>query len=331
MEVRNLDDMLIRRYLLGDVTPEEQRQIEEVLFWGRPDLSPLARIENELIDEYLSGDLSDESRARFESHFMNAPQRRERVAFARALNSYVLARNTPLSTLKPAAADYPKSLVPESSRRSVTRAQVVFQILALCAVIALGTLLVWLLFDRARMKAQLEQANGAQAEIARQEADLRRQIDEQHMRSEELAQALERENEKPEGLPQEPRPRPPHSVSRIEPRLDALVLFPGVTRGQEEIATLVVSPGQTSVRLALVIGKARYERYSVSVISVQGNQRVWSQDGLERTKTTYGEAVVTALPVHQLTMADYLVELHGIARDKSESKFGTYLFHVLMK
>jgi anti-sigma factor RsiW len=331
MEPRNLDDRLIRRYLLGDVTPEEQRQIEKHVFGDQRDLSRLDRIENELIDEYLSGDLSDESRARFETHFMNAPERRERVAFAKALNSYVLVKKMPLSTLEPSAADHQKSLVAESSRRSVTRARAMFQTLTLCAVVVLGILLVRLSADRARIKTQLDQARAAQADFARQEAELRREVDEQHTRSEELAQALKRENEKLIALAEESRRRPPHSVSRIEPSLQALVLFPGVTRGQEEVATLVVAPGQNSVRLALIMGKARYERYSVSLISVQGNKQVWSQEGLDRTKTRYGEAIVTALPVHQLTMADYLVELHGIARDKSERKLATYLFHVLVK
>ena len=91
-----------------------------------------------------------------------------------------------------------------------------------------------------------------------------------------------------------------------------------------------MSPGQTMVRLALIVGNARYDKYRVSVISVQGNQNVWSQDGLERTKTRYGNAVVAALPVKLLTMADYLVEVRGIARD-GERKLRTYSFHLLAK
>src|SRR5258706_14901379 len=102
MEPLNDDERLIRRYLLGDLTLEEQRRLEQHLFSDEHLLSQLNRIENELTDQYVSGELSGNSKEQFERHFMRAPERRESVVFARALNSYVSAKGEPYSPVSSA-------------------------------------------------------------------------------------------------------------------------------------------------------------------------------------------------------------------------------------
>ncbi len=78
----------IRRYLLGDVSPEVQRTVEERLLTEESFLEELSSIEEELIHDYVGGDLSADDRERFERHFLSTEDRRRRLRFALALARY---------------------------------------------------------------------------------------------------------------------------------------------------------------------------------------------------------------------------------------------------
>jgi len=65
-----VDDITIRRYLLGQATDLEQQQAEELLLMDETGRRQIAIVEDELIEEYLAGELSGDELSSFESHFM---------------------------------------------------------------------------------------------------------------------------------------------------------------------------------------------------------------------------------------------------------------------
>jgi hypothetical protein len=79
----SFDDPRLARYLLGEAPPDEQASIEQ-RYCADPDFhAEVQAVERELIDQYIRGELTNT--AAFETHFMAAPSRREKVEFARAL------------------------------------------------------------------------------------------------------------------------------------------------------------------------------------------------------------------------------------------------------
>ena len=94
----NEDDNRLKRFLLGNVTSEEEAQLEDRLFDESDFVRQLAVVEEELIDDYLCGRLTDDERVRFESHFMarrqapgqsdKADVRREQLLTIKALKRY---------------------------------------------------------------------------------------------------------------------------------------------------------------------------------------------------------------------------------------------------
>lgn len=81
---------VIRRYLLGDATDEDQRRsIEGRLLTDDEYYEELLVEEDELIDRYLSGALTDNERKQFEKHFLATPERHQKVHFARAFKRMV--------------------------------------------------------------------------------------------------------------------------------------------------------------------------------------------------------------------------------------------------
>jgi hypothetical protein len=75
----------IRRYLLEGASPEERADLENRYFSDASLFEELTETENDLIDSYVRGELSDFDRQEFERRYLRPPQRRARVQFASAL------------------------------------------------------------------------------------------------------------------------------------------------------------------------------------------------------------------------------------------------------
>src|SRR5262245_47774225 len=97
------DDALLVRYLLGELTPEEQALVEARYLADSEFHDELRAVERDLIDQYVRGELADT--AAFESRFLTSPSRRQKVEFARALaKTKPPGRHVAQSTWLPVAA-----------------------------------------------------------------------------------------------------------------------------------------------------------------------------------------------------------------------------------
>ena len=86
-----VDQQLVRKYLLGTLPPDRLAQLEERLLSENELYEELLIAEDELIDQYLSNQLSDSERTTFESSFLLTPERQQKLRFARTLKRYVSA------------------------------------------------------------------------------------------------------------------------------------------------------------------------------------------------------------------------------------------------
>ncbi len=98
---------LVRRYLLGDLTGSDQENCEEKFMTGDTSLAEIEAAEDELLDEYLAGRLTESERAQFEQHFLSTPERQQKLRFAKVFRRYVASH-------RPAAAEVAASRIPPS-------------------------------------------------------------------------------------------------------------------------------------------------------------------------------------------------------------------------
>jgi len=105
---RDTEDLL-KRCLLGSLEPEEQERLEKELLNDNEYLEELSAAEDELIDSYVRGDLSEPERTRFEQHFLAASERRQKLSFAEALHRYV--KVSALAEVQPATFSGQRPLV----------------------------------------------------------------------------------------------------------------------------------------------------------------------------------------------------------------------------
>ena len=80
-----LNEGFIVRYLLGDLSEQEQIEVEDRAFSDPYYLQNILAVEADLIDEYVRGGLLENQRRQFETRFLASSERRQKVEFARAL------------------------------------------------------------------------------------------------------------------------------------------------------------------------------------------------------------------------------------------------------
>jgi hypothetical protein len=97
------EDLLLKRFLLGELPEGVRGEVEERLFSDPEYFRQFRAAEDELTDEYLYGDLDADERERFETYFLTTPERRESLRIARALKQYI-AKNATHAALADAAA-----------------------------------------------------------------------------------------------------------------------------------------------------------------------------------------------------------------------------------
>src|SRR5207247_4832191 len=91
-------DALLGRYLLDDCSDEERRQVEEQFFASDDEFERLRELEEEVIERYRLGELTADERSRFERAY-GSPPRRDRVLFTRALVQLVRTK-APVTSLR---------------------------------------------------------------------------------------------------------------------------------------------------------------------------------------------------------------------------------------
>src|SRR5215208_6590895 len=79
----------VRRYLLKQLSGEEQSALEARLLTEDDLFTEVEIVEDELIDEYLAHELSRNERKRFEDHFLTTPERESKLSSARAMKRYL--------------------------------------------------------------------------------------------------------------------------------------------------------------------------------------------------------------------------------------------------
>lgn len=85
---------MIREYLLGQLSGEQQQWVEERLISDRDFFEQVTIIEDELIDDYIGGSLPKVERERFLHHFLSTPQQRQRLRSAMILRQHVSGLDT---------------------------------------------------------------------------------------------------------------------------------------------------------------------------------------------------------------------------------------------
>jgi len=89
------NQLLLRRYLLGDLPDEQAQRFEEEFFADDEQFSELLAAEDDLIDAFLEKRLSAADRQRFESRFLTTERGRQKIALGSLLRPALRRQSAP--------------------------------------------------------------------------------------------------------------------------------------------------------------------------------------------------------------------------------------------
>lgn len=84
-----LEPKTAKLYLLGQLDQTSLTQIEQELLTSATRYDEILLAEDELTDQYLANELSEDERRNFEKHFLSTPERLQKLRFARTFRRYV--------------------------------------------------------------------------------------------------------------------------------------------------------------------------------------------------------------------------------------------------
>jgi anti-sigma-K factor RskA len=306
------DEVLMVRYLLGDLSASESEAIEERSLRDRQYFEELLAVEEELVDDYVRGMLPAERRRQFEQFWLISPERQERVAIAKGLLDTFQAQNRRGPLYRAATTLFTPLFRPARWR------------LALAATVLVAVIgALWLVPAAIRTDRELAHVRLERDGLQRKQQEVQDELARERTRNEELTGQLRREREQ--------RPVVPEQVEAASPKatVATFVLSAGLTRSRPGQNELVVQSGIVDVRLQIDLpGDVKHFRYRGALRTPEGRD-VWSQDVLpDRTQPTVSRVLVI-VPSLVLPDGDYVLSLKGFLPSGDVENLPSRVFRVV--
>ncbi len=319
-------EKLIAQYLLGDLTEEQQVDIEDRAFQDTEYLASITAVENDLIDEYVRGEMPETVRQKFENRFLASGERRKRVEFAKALthitSEYAFKGK---GVVAPVSLSWRDSL--EAFFRSLNPVAK-FAMAAIVLMVLVGG--AWLITETLRLRNRL---TTLQAENQSRQ-NLERQMELERRRNEELTAQLNQEKQQREQS-EESLQRISETANETTPApraiIASLTLLPGISRGGGDKPSVTVAPGARLVKLQIGIDpEEQYKTFAVDLRSVAGRQ-VWTRENLSARNRRGVRSIGLTLPATALRPGEYELKLTGVTEGGATEDVGFYYFDVRKK
>jgi len=317
-----LSEQNIRQYLLGELSEQEQVEIEDRAFEDQRVLEQILAVEQDLIDDYVSGDIPEEQRQEFQQHFLASAERKKKIAFAKALAAVV--NQNPALVIDRATAPSWRTKLAAFFARPVTAYSFAAASLLLLIV---GS---WLVVDRIRLRSEIAQLRTAQESQTAQNRQLEKDLANERLQNQELMA------NRGTPLQQTPTPEirsesPQQPTTPTSPVVVALSLLPGISRGSNSLPQLAIAKDVTLVRLQIGIDpQENYRRYRVELRTENGRQ-VLAQGNLLARTGSHGRSIPLSVPASDLGNGRYELTLKGITESGTTEDVGFYYFDVVKK
>jgi hypothetical protein len=315
-------DARLTRYLLGAVSETEREKIEAEYLVDEEVFEQILIAEDELVDAYARGELSDQERKQFETNFLTSSRGRDRVHFSQALAGAV-------SDSRPVTPVVPPSPSPSFFAALWAGLTPKVRVAGIAFAVLLVTAFSWLLVERMRMRTELQELRAERARLTEQSKELQRVADAERARSAELAAQVQAERGPEPVTTEQPSNFPPKRPSED---IVAFNISPGSVRGSGG-TSLAVPRGARFIRLTLSLERpSLHQAYAAAIETADGNT-VWRNEsfGFRPNTTALDRISLPAISATAVPPGDYILFLRGKVADGSFEPVANYSFRVSRK
>ena len=306
------NDEFLTRYLLGELSEEDQEAVEERYISEPEFYEKLLAAEDDLIDAFARSELSESRRQSFENRFLCTPDRRQRVEFASDWRTLVSRRqDAGRQVQRPAAPKRPFAGFLKLERPMALR------LAAAVLVLIAGA---WFASETIRLRSRLELVESQRADLETRRQESERTAEDERRRSEDLRAQLDRERIEHAQPPGTEVP-PDHASSAII----STVLIPGVLRSPGRAKTIVIPPSARYVNLQVNFTQGDYQSYRAVIETVEGRP-VWAKAGLSAHPIRRGKAVYVRVAATVFDSSEYILTLSGVTDKGTFTDVEEYAF-----
>lgn len=346
MKEQEYNNQVITKYLLGTLPETEAESFDELSFTDDEFAQALKSVENELIDLYVSGELTGAARESFKSHYLASATRREKVKFAQALSAFAEneAAQTNRENSEIAKSKQPSGFFSFLNIFAISNPIAQWGFAAACLVFIF--LAGWLWTENTRLNQQANELQAKREAVTEREQDLQNQLAGERSANSETAkelaaakeeQALLEEKLKTEQAHQSQRLREPSSPlfgqtpsSSSKISIASFVLLPP-TRGNNSVQDIFVPAQSRLVAMQLQLESDDYVSYLVALTDQAGQKNLW-RSGKIKTKTKRNNKVLNVLfPAKLLKSQIYSLAVSGINASGESEIISNYSFRAVQR
>jgi hypothetical protein len=315
LQTMNSESSIVQ-YLLGELSEEEKVQFEERYFSDDRVFEELLAVETELIDSFVKGELPETRRERFQSFYLNSPERRERVQIAKCLMEGIIeeqALSQPFVRVDAKAGSFWRSLVDWCTASSpIARMAYVS---AAVAVLVFGAVM---LIENRHLRYDLSRMQADESTLGKRNQELQQQVI-------NLNAAVVGKGPLDSGT----------EIAQLHPpeRFSVSISLLPLSRHAEGAAgnRLILPPAARSVVLNLSFESDEHLGYSAVIETAEGNE-IGEIDKLVTHGTKDGEKSVSVrVPAKLLKNNTYVVTLTGRTAAGDREDVASYSFQVVKR
>jgi hypothetical protein len=304
------DDEELERYLLGLVADEATERLDEASIADDEVSMRLRVVESDLVDSYVRGKLAGETLARFESHYLSSPRRRERVRLAA---SFIGAVDRSVARAEGAIGTV----------RSGRPTRLPWMATAAAFVIVVGGIL---LLEFGRPRHEWPDTTSARSAPERPTEQVDRRLAREPAAGAAPVEERDGAHSRPSAAASTSTiPGPESSGGRTaeQGQIVAVVLLPP-TRAVAPVPTLAIPGAADRVRFELRLESNDFAAYRVGLKDPASNRILWRSSWIPAQLSAEQASVSVVVPANLFERQHYSLDLAGRDAGRREDMIGSY-------
>jgi len=322
------NNQTITEYLLGVLPEPESERFDELSFTDDEFVDSLHAVEKDLVDAFVQGELTGADLERFKAHYLASPLRREKVEFAKALQTFGEQELAGLRAKPARTAATRRGWFAALDTFFAPRPAFQWGLAASVLVLLIGG--GWLVVDNLRLRQQMSQTAARRDVLVQREQELQKELEGQRMANSQAEQELARVRDERERLEQELKRAQQGGTkpSSGEGRIVSLILVPPL-RGAGQVPSIAIRPGTNQVAAQLQLEAADYSAYRLALIDPAKNQTLWRSGNLKPRIKGDRKALAVNFSAGLLKPQNYTLRVTGIPPGGGSEIVGDYPFKVV--
>lgn len=329
---QRLNDQRLTQYLLGTLPAPEAERLDELSVTDDAFAAQLSAAENDLVDAFVSGELSATDAARFKAAYLSSPRGLEKVRFAESFFSFQQSHR-----IASIAASADTSYVESAKSRwrfftmPWTRPWLVPQWGLAAAALLLLVASGYLVTSNLQLRRRIDRSEAERTSLAQKDQELQRQLE-------------ARPTANPATSGTEPtQPPQDQSIGKLgidktgidklgidKLKIAAFMLVPSL-RDSGPPPTVSASADTDLVVLKLELESNDFSRYRAAIEDSATRRTLWTSSELKPFADGDKHAVSFAFRSSLLKMQNYLVQLKGIHANGTAELVSSYPFRGVIK